>query len=728
MKIKCKILRQVFANWESHWRAIACVPVGDPPPELILNEKYGTFTLCGVNINYLRIGETVELDIAHDKTSKYPDSYTLVCMPNIDMNGGKILVHTEDEMAILERFMTNAQAKNVHDAYPNFVQMIMDGKESEIDHKKIKNVAAYRRQKYIEDIIKERDYIMMYPIVKQYGLTEVKYSEEYKNPDEFIACISKNPYHVYIDIYELSFPKADILVKRYFANFIDSDTRCVYATEYYLKEVESLGHTRIKDTELAELVMTTAHECVKKMPQVVTENPLFTYDKTTHQISLTETYNAEKNIAEFIKRKIENPLITKMDTSDCINVDGFTLTNEQAKILEFAQNYSIAMLTGASGTGKSSSVKALIKMLENNGMSYQMLAPTGTAAKVLSRYTQRHAMTIHKFIFTNTDCFFDYYIIDECSMVGVHLLSNLIDIIDKNDKDAKFIFICDPAQLPSISCGNIVEDFIKSNKVPLIQLTKTFRYNTSGLITIATDTRMGNSESMRKEFPDYHFCQIEEYFDQQIEMIYKEVLQQYNKEDILILSPFNKYDMGTRAINNLIQEKFNHNPLTDVSIQVGKTKIGFKIGDRVINKKNKYNALICDENYNLVDKTVFIPNGDIGIVKNARIENNVAQMIIEFDDGLVLFEGSDISHLLLGYAVSIHASQGGQAKCVIVILGEQHERLLSRNIQYVAFTRAQEQLYIVGDYATIHRSMQIEEQNERHTWLRYFLKMENNNG
>ena len=186
--------------------------------------------------------------------------------------------------------------------------------------------------------------------------------------------------------------------------------------------------------------------------------------------------------------------------------------------------------------------------------------------------------------------------------------------------------------------------------------------------------------------------------------------------------------MGTRAINNLIQEKFNHNPLTDVSIQVGKTKIGFKIGDRVINKKNKYNALICDENYNLVDKTVFIPNGDIGIVKNARIENNVAQMIIEFDDGLVLFEGSDISHLLLGYAVSIHASQGGQAKCVIVILGEQHERLLSRNIQYVAFTRAQEQLYIVGDYATIHRSMQIEEQNERHTWLRYFLKMENNNG
>ena len=724
MKVKCKILRQIAANWESGWRALACAPIGGyAPSELIVNERYGTFSLCGTNINYLRLGETVELEIEHDKLSKYPDSYTLTCMPNIDMNGGKIHINEEDEMAILERFMTASQARNVHEAYPNFVQMIMDGKESDIDYKQIKNVAAYRRQKYIEEIVNERNYIMMYPTVKQYGLTEVKYSDEYKNPSEFIKCISKNPYHVYIDIYEMSFLKADILVKRYFDGWLDSDERCAYATKYYLKEeVEANGHTRIKDVELADLVMTTAHECVKKMPKVLVENPLFTYDKQSRYVSLTDTYNSEKHIAEFIKRKIAGPLITPMDTSDCTNIDGFTLTEEQAKILTLAQNNSIVMLTGASGTGKSSSVKALIKMLENNNMSYQMLAPTGTAAKVLSKYTQRHAMTIHKFIFTHTDNVFDFYIIDECSMVGVNLLSILIDAIEQNDKDAKFVFICDPAQLPSISCGNIVEDFIKSNKLPMIQLTKTFRYNTSGLITIATDTRTGNPNSIQKEFSDYHFYQINEYFEEQIEMIYKEMLQTYDKDDILILSPFNKYSMGTRAINNLIQNKFNPNPFTDVSIQVGKEKIGFKVGDRIVNKKNKYNAQICDMSYNPLDKTVFIPNGNIGIVKDARINNNVAQMIIQFDDDLVLFEGADISHILLGYAVSIHASQGGQARCVIVVIDEQHERLLSRNIEYVAFTRAQDNLILIGDYATLKRTMGIEEQRIRHTWMLDFLK------
>lgn len=724
MNIRCKILKQVFANVETGWKALSCVPVGDAPQDLSINSRYGTFTLTGTNLNYLKLGETIDLNIEKDKLSKYSDSYILISMPNMDFQNGSIVINENDELPILERFMTKSQARNVHEAYPHFVQMIMDGKEDEIDAKQIKNVASYRRNKYITDIVNARNYVQLLPTVRQYGLNDVKNSEEYRTPEDFQRLITKNPYHVYIDIYEMSFVKADTLVRKYFENFMDSIERCFYATKSCLLENESKGNTRIKAYDLANMVIDIAPECVGRMPEVFKQENTIKYNENNKYVSLTYTYEAERYIADFIKDKIKNPDITPMDTTDCEVIDGFQLTDEQKAILNVVQNNSIAMLTGASGTGKSSSVKALIRMFEKNHMSYQMLAPTGTAAKVLTRYTARRAMTIHKFICSNEESCFDFYIIDEASMVGVTLLKAFLDKMCFGNKNAKIIFICDPSQLPSISCGNIVENLLQAQTIPIVNLTKTFRYNTSGLITIATDTRLGSSKSIAcNKYSDYKFFEIDKNNPlEQIVQCYEEKLKKYNQEDILVLSPFNKYSEGTRAINNAIQDKFNNQDFTGISIKVDKETVKFKIGDKVVNKKNKYNAIICDEYFNDTEATTFIANGDIGEVVNARFDKDTPQMIIKFDDKLVLFEGNDISHLLLGYAISIHAAQGGQARCVIVVIDSVHEILLSRNIEYVAFTRAQEELVLVGDLSAIKHSMKIEQQNDRNTWLYDMLK------
>ena len=371
--------------------------------------------------------------------------------------------------------------------------------------------------------------------------------------------------------------------------------------------------------------------------------------------------------------------------------------------------------------GKSQSMKALIYMLEDNSYSYTMLCPTGTAAKVLSKATNRHASTIHMFLVNKEECG-DFLLIDEASMVGVNLLAMLLSVIPK---ETKLVFICDPSQLPSISCGNIVHDILESHKVPNVNLTKIFRYNSSGLVTVATDTRMGNPSSFTNQYSDYKF--IEESDDpvkQAVEEYEKFLHQGYSKSDILILSPYNKGSAGTYAINKEIQSKFNPNPLLDVSYKRDFATIQFAIGDRVINKKNNYNVPVLEMGamgYEKTGKSMFVANGSIGVILAEYREDDQACFAIQFDDGVGKFKGPEISNLLLGYAVSIHASQGNQARAIIVVVSKEHTHMLNRNLLYVGFTRAQEHLTVIGNKGAIENGMRIEETMLRDTWLRDML-------
>src|SRR5574344_1499402 len=224
-------------------------------------------------------------------------------------------------------------------------------------------------------------------------------------------------------------------------------------------------------------------------------------------------YNYETNICNAIMSRVNAPKddsYTPMDWHDFTSVDGFNCTEEQINFLKLICNEHVCMLRGYAGTGKSTVQKAVILMLEHYNKSYVLLAPTGKAAARLRETTGREAYTIHMYLARIEQIAMpDYIIIDEASMVGVELMSKLVDNISAWTNLA---FICDEAQLASISCGNVIQDLIDSDKIKMAQLTKVFRYGSSGLATIATDTRNGElvPRTASNQFPGYKFISIDD--------------------------------------------------------------------------------------------------------------------------------------------------------------------------------------------------------------------------
>ena len=371
-------------------------------------------------------------------------------------------------------------------------------------------------------------------------------------------------------------------------------------------------------------------------------------------------------------------------------------------------------------------MKAAIKMLEDNHIDYLLLAPTGIAMKRLKEATGRPASTIHMALACGVPKNFEgVVVIEESSMVSVHLLSNFLTEIGNK---CKILFICDPAQLASISCGNIVQDIIDSGVVPISHLTKVFRYGTSGLATIATDTRNGEiGPRQNGTFSDYQFIPIDSKPIKQILDSYQTLLDKYTKDDIMILSPFNKGTVGTVAINKAIQSRYNPNPDTNAIRKIsGGEEIMFKVGDKVINTHNEYHCpcFRVDEDGSLVESMsdIMVMNGDMGYIRYIKETDTGIVMAVEFDTGMARIYGPYMNNLLLGYAISIHKSQGSEAKAVIVITSPMHKRMLSSNLLYVADSRAKEQLIEIGDVETIKEGLKRHEQTERDTWLCELLK------
>ena len=426
--------------------------------------------------------------------------------------------------------------------------------------------------------------------------------------------------------------------------------------------------------------------------------------------------------------------------------------------------------------GKTSSVKALIDLLDDNDKTYTLLAPSGIAAKRLREATGREASTIHKRLASGGMIDNDVLVIDEVSMVDVRLFSSLLNCTSES---TKVVLVFDSAQLASISCGNLVQDLMDSHKLPYAQLTKVFRYGIGGIATVGTDARYGreylkadgslNCENANK-IKDYKFIQVGDEPLTQLMEEYAKLRKKYKPKDILILTPYNKGSFGTYAINEAIQRKYNPLKRTDnftsrklpKSLGTPVEELEYHIGDKVINKKNNYHALTkegfehwlkatrlseeidrkkvnlggnCEEVLTLEDELIelnsdapdeaTIYNGDIGFIKDITPQGHI---YVQFDEQMIVFRKSDLQNLLLAYACTSHASQGCESKAVIFLTHPSQKRMLSRNLCYMSLTRAKELLVEIGDISTINHALTINETTLRNTWLKDLLteKEENN--
>ena len=729
MNVHCKITREIYNNPSNNFRVLACVLTSEENPEIELN-KYGNFTIAGSNLFNLDIDEEYDLNIREDRNAKRPASYKMVGFYGVE-EGKKIIVSREREYPILCKFMSPGQAQNVIDAYPDFCQMILDGRESEIDYKNIYNVGPYYYESYVNAVKNHFQAIYFLPVASEWGVEDWEQVEKlikvYATPEDLREAFTNNPYHVYRNDLGFSFKRTDRTVLSKKPEFIDSYERCEFGCLEIFKEMEDCGDTRVEADLMKEMAAELIPESAKYLDDVVKTSKYIYYDPDTGYSGLKKTYNYETNICNAIMSRVNAPKddsYTPMDWHDFTSVDGFNCTEEQINFLKLICNEHVCMLRGYAGTGKSTVQKAVILMLEHYNKSYVLLAPTGKAAARLRETTGREAYTIHMYLARiETIGAPDYIIIDEASMVGVELMSKLMDNLPEWTNLA---FICDEAQLASISCGNVIQDLIDSGKIKMAQLTKVFRYGSSGLATIATDTRNGElGPRTSNQFSDYKFISIDESLSDKAVLktvinVYEDLINKgYKQDDILVLCPFNKTKIGTYAINNVIQNKFNLHDSKTMSRPISGEDmvIEFKVGDKVINTVNNYRMetfIDCDEGLVPSDNTIPVMNGDIGYVR--WIGDN--DMAVQFDSGLARITNSTVRNLLLGYCITVHKSQGSQAKAVIFISTKIHRKMLTRNLLYVADTRAQEELIEIGQDVYIEEALDTVEQNDRDTWLK----------
>ena len=513
--------------------------------------------------------------------------------------------------------------------------------------------------------------------------------------------LQANPYHVLVDVCGMSFTYADNIIIRCHHAKPDAYCRCQYAVYAVLQKNEMEGNTRMTDAELARGVNEIANQAMPHIVDIVKNDPLIHYEPSRHLVAFERTYQDELLIADHIKARLARHEPIKHDIEQYRCDGDMELTDEQMSALRMVLDDGVCMLNGQAGSGKSQTTKAILDMLDDLGKSYVCLTPTGISSKVMRSYTGRPASTIHMFLMNVWKP--DYVLIDESSMVSVHLLAILLSQIGY---EPKLVFIADNAQLASIQCGSLVQNMIDSGLIPRVELTKIFRYNSSGIVTMATDIRQGSCVHLTADFPDYLFVpedknnpigQVVEQYDQLI-------ADGYSIDDIVVLCPFNKR-VGADAINAAISAKYNPNePVRKNSV--------IKLGDKVLN---------CKNNYHVDGKDDMIANGDVGYLRYVEYDytTKTNTVMVEFADGIK--NVGSLSVLKQAYAMSTHKSQGSSAKAVIVLIDPMHGFMLSRNLLYTAVTRARERLVVIGDADTIRRGIKVEENTQRNTWLKEML-------
>lgn len=512
--------------------------------------------------------------------------------------------------------------------------------------------------------------------------------------------IKSNPYHVLINICGMSFKYADTIIMRFKHVAPDAYCRCQYAVYDVLKSNELAGNTRMTDAELACGANKLAHEVIGHIVDIVNNDPLIHYEPSRHLAAFERTYQDELLIADHLKERLKRHEPIEHDIEQYRHDGDVELTDEQMSSLRMVLDNDVCMLNGPAGSGKTSTTNAIIHMLEDMGASYQLLAPTGIASKILRQYTGSPAITCHMFLTAPWQP--DYIILDESSICSVHLLAMLLAQVGY---EPKLVFIADNVQLASIQCGSLVQDMIDSGLIPRVELTKIFRYNSSGIVTMATDIRHGNCSHLGNDFPDYLFVPEDENdpIRQVVEQYDQLIAKGYGVDDIVVLCPFNKR-VGSDAINAAISAKYNPNkPVRKNSV--------LKLGDKVLNTKNDYSGGIDD----------MIANGDIGYLRSVTYDGKTktSNVMVEFDDGVK--DVKNLTRLKQAYSMSIHKCQGSSAKAVVVLIDPMHGFMCSRNLLYTAVTRARERLVVIGEKCTIIESVTREENTERNTWLKEIL-------
>ena len=544
-----------------------------------------------------------------------------------------------------------------------------------------------------------------------------------------IEVITLDPYRLARDIRGIGFVSADTIAQQIGIEK-NSLLRARAGIAYALTKAMDDGHCGLPH----HLLLTSVQELLDIPYELVVqalnleldcENVVQEVIDQTNCVFLSGLFQAEKAIAKKLMTLTQSPLPwSSIDAGVSIKwveeQTAVSLSQTQKQAIEIALTSKVLVITGGPGVGKTTLVNSILKILDTKKLRIALAAPTGRAAKRLFECTGMEAKTLHRLLETNpikggfsknedAPLACDLLIIDETSMVDVPLMHAVMKALPKT---AALILVGDIDQLPSVGPGQVLSDLIQSNMIPVIRLTEVFRQaSTSQIITAAHTINQGLMPELKVSADaesDFYFIQAntpEDALDKIIKMLKERIPMKFGFSpftDIQVLCPMGRGIVGTKNLNVELQKVLN--PPTDQSIN--RFGWSYGVGDKVMQIENNY------------DKSVY--NGDIGIITS--ISQAESEVVIAYDERLVVYDFGECDEIVLAYATTIHKSQGSEYPAVIIPLMMQHYSMLKRNLIYTGITRGKKLVIVIGEKKAL--TIAVKQRGEQRRWSSLKLRLE----
>jgi len=580
--------------------------------------------------------------------------------------------------------------------------------------------------------------------LNQYGVSNALAMKIYKEYGiKVMKIVRENPYRLADDIAGVGFKTADEIALR-MGFSPESAMRMKAGISFALSMAASNGHTYLLYEDLYEeskrLLGISEAEFESDIYELTIERKIVLKEvKGERRVYNNNLYYMELTVARKLldlNAKSENNYkVMEAKVREVEAKTGIKLGDLQRKAVYEAVESGLVIITGGPGTGKTTTINAIIKLFEMQNMEILLAAPTGRAAKRMTETTGMEAQTIHRLLELNGNpeeggsmrfernelnpLEADVIIIDEMSMVDIYLMYSLLKAITVG---TRLILVGDVNQLPSVGPGKVLKDIISSEKFNVVRLSEIFRQAAeSDIITNAHKINAGQSIRLDNKSKDFFMLSMNSSLQIQRALVslIAEKLPPYvdaTKYDIQVLTPSRKGELGVENLNKILQLYINPPSADKRERQWG--EVIFRENDKVMQIKNDYQIewkIVTPKGLTIKEGSgVF--NGDCGIIR--EINEFAGTVTVEFDEGkLVEYTGATLEELELAYAITIHKSQGSEYPAVIIPLLNAPKPLLNRNLLYTAVTRARKCVTIVGSENSVNEMIQNESEMKRNSGL-----------
>lgn len=634
----------------------------------------------------------------------------------------------------MERYLASGMIKGIGPAYAKRLLNTFKDKVFEIieqaPHRlcEVEGIGQMRKDKIVQAWGEQKKVREIMVFLHGYGIGTARAVRIYKTyGDKAIAKLQENPYRLAHDIHGIGFKTADKLAGQ-LGIAKDSILRLRAGVTFCLQEITNNGHCGIEKNTLIEKTSQELEVEAELIYQAIadekTSNRIVEIEHNNEIICfLSSLFNAEKSIAAHCLRLLEGTTTwAEINIPEAIRwvqeKTGLQLSPSQQHAVETVVQNKVAIITGGPGVGKTTIVNSIIQIIKNKNVRIMLAAPTGRAAKRLEESTQLEAKTIHRLLeydpqgrgfkrHEDSPLAADFVVVDECSMVDVSLMHQLLRAIPST---ASLLLVGDVDQLPSVGPGMVLKDLIDSKVLPTLTLTEIFRQAaTSQIITNAHRINQGkmpltpDKQDLLSDFYTIHCQEVEKIKETVLALVTKRIPLKFEVnpiQDIQVLTPIKRGSLGTISFNIELQKLLN--PQKTVVEKYGNV---YGIGDKVLQIINNY------------DKDIF--NGDIGTIQNIDLEENT--LWIDFDGRIIEYDFSELDEINLAYATTIHKSQGSEYPVVVIPLATQHFTLLERNLLYTGVTRGKKLVVLVGQKQAIAMAIHRLQAQKRTTYLKQLL-------